>query len=183
MNGVVDFDQIDKPKDDNTNTTFQEMYDFFMAGITDDMFYEMTEEDTLEVLQEILVAAVPQFEFPRWSEPFDLDFVNKTFTTKLTSEEKFIIRQLMIVEWLNQQIANIDLVRQRFSGQEFKFTSQAAHLKQIVALQDRYRQSAYHQQRLYCRRRKNEKGVYKSTFGDLMRPYKNDGRGVNGDDL
>lgn len=168
---------------DTENTTFQEMYDFFLAGITDDMFFEMTEEDTMEVLQEILVAAVPQFEFPRWAEPFDLDFTSGSFTAKLTTEEKFILRQLMIVEWLNLQIANIDLVRQRFSSSEFKFTSQAAHLKQVIALQDKYKQSAFHQQRLYCRRRKNENGVYRSTFGDLMRPYKNDGRYVNGDEV
>lgn len=46
-------------------TTFQEMYDFFLAGITDDMFMEMTREDTEGVLEELLVAALPHFEFPR----------------------------------------------------------------------------------------------------------------------
>lgn len=46
-------------------TTFQEMYDFFLAGITDDMFMEMTREDTKGVLEELLVAALPHFEFPR----------------------------------------------------------------------------------------------------------------------
>lgn len=46
-------------------TSFQEMYDFFLSGITDDMFLEMTKEDTLEVLEEILIAALPHFEFPR----------------------------------------------------------------------------------------------------------------------
>ena len=46
-------------------TTFQEMYDFFLFGITDDMFMEMTREDTEGVLEELLVAALPHFEFPR----------------------------------------------------------------------------------------------------------------------
>lgn len=36
-----------------TPTTFQEMYDFFLSGITDDMFMEMTKEDTDEMLEEI----------------------------------------------------------------------------------------------------------------------------------
>lgn len=40
-------------------TTFQEMYDFFLAGITDDMFMELTEQDTNEMLEEILMAALP----------------------------------------------------------------------------------------------------------------------------
>ena len=42
-------------------TTFQEVYDFFLSGITDDMFLEMTKEDTEEMLQEILVAAFPHY--------------------------------------------------------------------------------------------------------------------------
>ena len=33
-------------------TSFQEVYDFFLAGITDDMFLELTPEDTKEILQE-----------------------------------------------------------------------------------------------------------------------------------
>ncbi len=53
-------------------TSFKEMYDFFLAGITDDMFMEMTKEDTEELLQEILMAAIPHFEFPR-EDLFDLD--------------------------------------------------------------------------------------------------------------
>lgn len=49
---------------DQTPTSFQDMYDFFLAGITDDMYMEMTEEDTQKVLQELLVAAINNFEFP-----------------------------------------------------------------------------------------------------------------------
>lgn len=98
------------------NTTFQEMYDFFLAGITDDMFMEMTKEDTKAMLEEILVAALPHFEFPRWQHPFDLDFKNKTFTAQLTAEEKMIIRQYMISEWIGFQLATIDLIRQKYSG-------------------------------------------------------------------
>lgn len=49
---------------EETSTSFQEVYDFFLAGITDDMYMEMTEEDTQAVLQELLVAAINSFEFP-----------------------------------------------------------------------------------------------------------------------
>lgn len=78
-------------------TTFEEMYDFFLAGITDDMFMEMTEEDTLELEEEILLAALPHFEFPR-KNLFNLDLENKTFSDVLTQEEMMIIRQYMISE-------------------------------------------------------------------------------------
>ena len=79
------------------NTSFEEMYDFFLAGITDDMFMEMTKEDTDALLEEILLAALPHFEFPR-KNIFDLDLENKIFGDKLTLEEMMIIRQYMISE-------------------------------------------------------------------------------------
>jgi hypothetical protein len=78
-------------------TTFEEMYNFFLAGITDDMFMEMTKEDTEELLEEILLAALPHFEFPR-KNLFDLNLDEKTFSTTLTQEEMMIIRQYMISE-------------------------------------------------------------------------------------
>ena len=78
-------------------TSFEEMYDFFLAGITDDMFMEMTKEDTEALLEEILLAALPHFEFPR-KNIFDLDLIGKNFSAKLTEEEMMIIRQYMISE-------------------------------------------------------------------------------------
>lgn len=150
-------------------TTFQEMYDFFLAGITDDMFMELTKEDTEEMLEEILIAAMPHFEFPRWADPFDLDLKNKCFTEKLTSEEMMIIRQYMISEWIGFQLATIDLIKQKYSGSDFKFTSQASHMKQLITLKENYEKQGFHLQRVYCRRRKDDNGIFKSTFGDIMK--------------
>ena len=149
-------------------TSFQEMYDFFLAGITDDMFMEMTREDTQLLLEEILLAALPHFEFPREKDLFDLDYENKTFKTQLSHEEKMIIRQYMISEWLGYQLANVDLVRQKYSGSEFKLTSQASHLKQLIALKKEYETKGFHLQRLYCRRKKVSNGGYGSTFSRIM---------------
>ena len=153
-----------------SKTTFQEMYDFFLAGITDDMFMEMTKEDTEEMLQEILVAAVPKFEFPRWKDPFDLNFDKKCFSAKLTTEEKLILRNYMIVEWISFQLANVDLIRQKYSSSDFKFTSQASHMKQLVTLKKEYESNAFHLQRVYCRRRKDKGGMIRSTFSQIMEP-------------
>lgn len=149
-------------------TTFQEMYDFFLAGITDDMFMELTKEDTEELLEEILIAALPNFEFPRWKDPFNIDLQNKTFNTTLTIEEKMIIRQYMISEWIGYQLANIDLVRQKYSGSDFKLTSQAAHMKQLITLKKEYEQKGLHLQRLYCRRCPDSDGHVHSSFGKIM---------------
>lgn len=151
-------------------TSFQEMYDFFLGGITDDMFMEMTKEDTEEMLEEILLAALPHFEFPKWADPFDLDLENKTFNTTLTTEEKMIIRQYMISEWIGFQLANVDLVRQKYSGSDFSFTSQASHMKQLITMKKEYETKGFHLQRLYSRRKRSDSGVLATTMQQIMEP-------------
>lgn len=79
-------------------TSFDEMEDFFLAGITDDMYLELTEEDTAAMLDEILMAALPWFEFPRNKNLLDIDTDSREFYDDLTTEEMMIIRQYMIVE-------------------------------------------------------------------------------------
>jgi len=81
----------------NTYTTFEELGDFFLAGITDDMFMELTIDDTREMINEIILAAIPHFEFPR-EDLFDIDLDNETFHCKLSLEEMMILRQYMIAE-------------------------------------------------------------------------------------
>jgi len=79
-------------------TSFDTMEDFFLAGITDDMYMELTEDETAEILDEILIAAVPSFEFPKQPQLHDIDVDNREFTVDLTQEEMMIIRQYMIAE-------------------------------------------------------------------------------------
>ena len=157
---------------EETPTTFQEMYDFFLAGITDDMFMELTEEDTSEMLEEILIAALPWFEFPVGKNLFNsIDREAKHFGVKLNIEEMMIIRQYMIVEWLSFQLATVDLVRQKYSGSDFKFTSQASHLKQLKELKQQYIDKGFHLQRLYRRRsRMDAAGNFVSAYTQIVEP-------------
>jgi len=148
-------------------TTFQEVYDAFTSGITDDMFMEMTKEDTDEILEELLMAALPHFEFPR-QDIFNLDKYNKRFKCLLTAEEIRIIRSYMVVEWINYQLASIENVRQKYSGSDFSFTSQASHMDKLIKLRETYKDEGFKLQRLYKRRRRAEDGSYTSTFRKIM---------------
>lgn len=148
-------------------TTFQEVYDAFTSGITDDMFMEMTKEDTDEILEELLMAALPHFEFPR-QDIFNLDRYNKRFKCLLTAEEIRIIRSYMVVEWINYQLASIENVRQKYSGSDFSFTSQASHMDKLIKLRETYKDEGFKLQRLYKRRRRTEDGSYTSTFRKIM---------------
>jgi hypothetical protein len=46
-------------------TLFATVYNRFLGKITDDMYLELTPEDTIRDLQHLLIDALPGFEFPR----------------------------------------------------------------------------------------------------------------------
>lgn len=46
-------------------TQFVEVYNRFLGKITDDMYVELTPEDTIKDLRNLLIEAIPGFEFPR----------------------------------------------------------------------------------------------------------------------
>ena len=74
----------------------------------------------------------------------------------------------MIVEWLGQQLASVEVTRMKYSGSDFKFTSQANHMHKLKDLQKEYERKGLHLQRLYKRRKANGAGIMKSTFGSIM---------------
>lgn len=86
------------------------------------------------------------------------------FSATLSSEEINIIAILMMNEWLQRQITSIENIRQKYSGSDFKMTSQANHLDKLLKLQEECRRQSHHMQRLYKRRIKNDDGIYKSTW-------------------
>jgi hypothetical protein len=57
----------------------------------------------------------------------------------------------------------------KYSGSDVKFTSQANHMQKLLQLKKDYEREGFHLQRLYKRRKVDEKGIYRSTFGDLMK--------------
>ena len=46
-------------------TLFSAVYNRFLGKITDDLYLELTPEDTVKDLQNLLIDAIPGFEFPR----------------------------------------------------------------------------------------------------------------------
>ena len=46
-------------------TCFVEIYNRFLGKITDDLYIELTPEDTIKDLRNLLIDAIPGFEFPR----------------------------------------------------------------------------------------------------------------------
>ena len=196
------------------NTSFSTIYDRFLGKITDDMYVELTPEDTLRDLQTLLLDALPGFEFPRcnlsdytintvvkprsevtdgdfvlgivWHElegdNFDLDNMlandqeemvlveNSVFNFELTSEEINIIAILMMQAWVQRQVTSIENTRMKYSGSDFKMTSQANHLQKLMGLLNECKTQSIHMQRLYKRRRMirdtgtSYDGMYRSNW-------------------
>lgn len=176
---------------ENSRTPFSLVYDNFLSRITDDMFMELTELDTYEILQDLLIAAIHKFEFPRvdindYEENFIIDevlyegveseydettallYTGGYFNVALSAEEINILGTYMIVEWLGQQLASVENVRMKYSGSDFKFTSQANHMQKLLQLKSDYEREGFHLQRLYKRRIKDKDGNVRSTMGKIM---------------
>lgn len=181
-------------------TKFATIYNHFLGQITDDMYMELTPQDTIKDMQRLLINALPGFEFPRenlydynlsvvtmredeiveddfvlgvvWGEiPEDNDEVplvyvdQSSFTAELTAEEIDILAILMRIGWVQRQVTSIEHTRMKFSGSDFKMTSQANHLSKLLSLLSESQRQSLHAQRLYKRRRINKKtGKYRSNW-------------------
>lgn len=149
------------------NTSFSDIYRRFKAKITDDMYMELTPIETDRLLKELLLNSLHNFEFPRVNI-YDYNEELEEYNIKLTPEEQNIIATYMIVEWLSQQLASVENTRMKYSGSDFKFTSQANHMAKIQAMKKDYERRGFHLQRLYKRRVADSNGVMRSTFGTIM---------------
>ena len=164
------------------------------------MYLELTPADTVKDLQNLIVDAIPGFEFPKVdlydytievkeipeSEMVPDDFVLGTvwgeigdeehpdvlvdrsyFNADLTNEEINILALLMKQSWVQRQVTSIENTRMKYSGSDFKFTSQANHLQKLLTLLDESRRDSFHMQRLY-KRRKLSGGRYESNWSSIM---------------
>ena len=150
------------------NTKFETIYNRFFSKVTDDMYMELDKTQTEGMVGELFENALPWFEFPR-VDLYNFDKENQTYNIELSNEEVNIIAVYMLVEWLTQQLVTVENARMKYSGSDFKFTSQANHMAKLLALKKDYEREGFHLQRLYKRRKVDENGIYRSTFKDIMK--------------
>ena len=175
---------------DVKGTSFTTVYESFLNRVTVDMFMELTEVDTLYIMQELLLNAIPWFRLPRtnifeYEEGYleegctycgvESDFievpaaywVGGSFNATLSFDEVNILSQLMVVEWLGQQLASTENTRMKYTGADFKMTSQANHMAKIKVLKDAAVKEANTLMDRY-KRRKIVDGQVLSTLGEIM---------------
>ena len=194
-------------------TYFFDVYERFLGKITDDMYLELTPQDTLRDLRQLLIDSIPGFEFPRKKLdyvlvdedapkyivdtidggnidlPLGVDFSQEVsgsnididnafqeifsrqntsyFNADLDDEEINILALIMVEAWVERQLASIEVTRMKYSGSDFKFTSQANHMSKLLSLRTEVRRQAFHMHSLYKRRKTDENGYIKSNWSVL----------------
>lgn len=173
-------------------TNFATVYNRFLGKITDDMYMEFTPLDTIRDLQNLLIEAIPGFEFPRKKLDYTISTVETNekevsesvgflvessegtsivdssyFLMDLTSEEINILAILMMCSWVQRQVTSIENIRQKYSGTDFKMTSQANHLDKLLSLLNECQRQSLHMQRLYGRRKIDKEGYIRSNWSIL----------------
>lgn len=176
---------------ENGRTPFSTIYDSFLTRVTSDMYMEMSEIDVIHELQSLLLTAIHRFEFPKFDiydyeegyyddlgiyKGVESDYQESPvicwqggfFNAKLTAEEINILSLSMVIEWFTQQLAITENTRMKYSGADFKFTSQANHMAKLKVMIDEYTKQCFHAQRVYCRRTRTEDGEIRSTMNLIM---------------
>ena len=78
--------------------------------------------------------------------------------------------------WLQRQVASVEQTRMKYSGSDFKMTSQANHLAKLMELKKEAERQSHHMQRLYKRRKiTDENGSIKSNWSTLCETSTFDG--------
>lgn len=156
-------------------TSFGTIINRFLGKITDDMYLELTEEDTIRDAKQFLLDAIPYFEFPRFAL-YDYDEEKGIYNVDLTPEEINIFALCMKQAWLDRQINSVENTRMKYSGSDFKFTSQANHLAKLLTLKAENHRENIHAQRLYKRRFQGHDGRIMSNWSVLNQSALTDDR-------
>ena len=149
-------------------TSFDSIYNCFFGKVTDDMYLELTPEDTQRDAKSLLIQALPYFEFPHFHIN-DYNAEEGSFADTLTAEDINILAICMKQAWLERQISSIENTRMKYSGSDFKMTSQANHLAKLLSLKAENHRENIHAQRLYNRRRFTKTGRVESNWDILLR--------------
>lgn len=99
---------------------------------------------------------------------------NSYFAAVLTPEEVNILAIIMKQGWVQRQLTSIENTRMKYSGADFKMTSQANHMAKLKELLDESRRDSLHHQRLYKRRKLKDDGSYRSNWSILRKSNANE---------
>jgi hypothetical protein len=129
-------------------TSYETVYNTALSKITDPQLAMLPEEDLEHMLYSWMKSAIAKHRRCT-SDLSDRDEKLKQFNVDLTDLEVEILGILIAREWISSQILSVTNTLQVFSGKETNYYSQAAHLKELQALDEKLRIEAQHLSRDY----------------------------------
>lgn len=175
-------------------TPFFSIYCTFLSNITDDLYLELTYEDTFKMLEKMLMQAIAMFKWPRFPKyafnrevptmigesktqgPDGEEIIEEVviskgcWTIQLSLEEIDILSDLMMLKWMDAQLFSANNTKMRYSSSDFKFTSQANHISKLSALKRDLEQSVKSKQSMYRRQKIDAFGNVTPDYEGLSTP-------------
>ena len=112
-------------------TTYETIYNRALNKITDFELANLPSRDLEEILHDWLISAIAKFRQCK-NDLKDRDEELRQFNIDLEDEEIEILSIMMVREHLSPQLHSTLLTKQIFSGKEQNYYSQAAHLKELI---------------------------------------------------
>ena len=139
-------------------TSFKVIYDTFLVKILEDEWAHWEWEEVQQDLNQLLIAAIPWFKFPRCS----LEYEEDSFVEELSNQEIQILACYMKCEWLNRTILTWENIKPLYEERDF---SQANLLEKFNQTLEAEKYNALKLERIYYRSIKGKPFDYSQLAG------------------
>lgn len=129
-------------------TSYETLYNKCLSKIEDPTLAMLSDNDMDDMLHGWMLSAIAKHRKCE-HDMSDRDDELRQFNFDMSDLELEILAILMCREWVSQQLNSVTLTLQVFSGKETTYFSQAAHLKELQALDDKWRLEAQQLSRDY----------------------------------
>lgn len=128
-------------------TTFESIYKIFLNHIDDPTFAEMTDEDAVEIMHDMLITSIASVrEFKDGGYTLTSD--KSAFLYNLSMSEQEVLALGMVEAWIGGQANSVALTKQFIATKEENFFAQHNHLNGLLASK---RDTFHHKERIRSR--------------------------------
>ena len=110
-------------------TTFEEVYNQFLAKIIDYDYLTLTPEEKIILMSAKLKSALAKFKAKKRN--IEADYVLYEFNRELDDLEIEAIACWLLYEWITPKVNNVEMFEHRLNTREFQGFSEANHLKEM----------------------------------------------------
>ncbi|EPY2277962.1 hypothetical protein ACXAT3_002714 [Clostridium sporogenes] len=122
-------------------TSFQRIYDKFLAQIDDTDLLKLENEEIESFLFNYLENSIVDFKKCKKDLIKNLNKEKQQFEIELDLEEIYILSLGMVLHWLQPQVQRLQLIRQSLGDRDFKLSSNWQTLDKLNNLEEKTRKN------------------------------------------